>query len=262
MLQDLCPSLHPVTPFGRWWNAARPMGWAASVMLALASPAALANTGADALLEQAQAWVAQQHSAPAKHIEMRPMDSRLQVPDCPDGWVFEAPFPGQPSVRAACESAKTQLFVQWRSERVRLSLPSVPRVASVDADAPKKALAASRTLPRGSHLDASMVQWVQVPAAQWSAHHLSNRAVIEGSELMRDLVPGQIIRRQDIRPSVLVKKGQMVSLQVGQPDGFTITATVQALQNGRMGEQVRLKNPDSGRILSGVVSGLNAVRSP
>jgi len=31
------------------------------------------------------------------------------------------------------------------------------------------------------------------------------------------------------------------------------------LQDGRMGEQIKLKNPESGRILTGVVKGPNAV---
>ena len=80
------------------------------------------------------------------------------------------------------------------------------------------------------------------------------------SELMRDMLPGQVLRRQDIRPSVLVKKGQMVSFQVGQSANFMITATVQALQDGRMGEQIRLKNPESGRSLTAVVTGLNMAK--
>ena len=35
---------------------------------------------------------------------------------------------------------------------------------------------------------------------------------------------------------------------------------VEALQDGRMGEQVRLKNTESGRQISGVVVGPNLVR--
>jgi flagella basal body P-ring formation protein FlgA len=224
------------------------------------STSVLASTGANTLLSQAQQWIAQTQGTTPDLITMQAIDRRIDVPACPKGWAFEAPFAGQPSVRASCDSPKAQLFVQWKSPRLTATL--VPtREAPVPAPA-KTALAASRTLPRGSHLEASMVQWVEVPASQWSAHHLSDMSVLNGSELMRDMVPGQIIRRQDIRPSVLVKKGQMVSFQVGQSSDFMITAKVQALQDGRMGEQIRLKNPDSGRILSGKVTGLNAVKTP
>jgi len=259
MLQDLCPPPSPQRRTRPWVGA-----WALlALVLSLLNPIVHATERTDhRLLEQVQAWVAQQQGVSPSQIKTRPLDKRITVPACPSGWTFEAPFPGQASVRAQCESPKAQLFVQWTSPRVKLTLP-VPARQSVAAETTSKtALAASRTLPRGSHLDEGMVQWVEVPAGQWSAHHLSDLSVIQGSELMRDMVPGQVIRRQDIRPSVLVKKGQMVSFQVGQSANFMITATVQALQDGRMGEQIRLKNPDSGRILSGVVTGLNAVRTP
>ena len=258
MLQDLCPLQSPTS---------RPV-WPARAVRAglgvfagfLMSASVLASTGASTLLSEAQQWIAQAQGTTPDRITMQAIDRRIHVPACPKGWAFEAPFAGQPSVRASCDSPKAQLFVQWKAPRVRATLAAV---REVPAPAPAKtALAASRTLPRGSHLEASMVQWVEVPASQWSAHHLSDMSVLNGSELMRDMVPGQIIRRQDIRPSVLVKKGQMVSFQVGQSTDFMITATVQALQDGRMGEQIRLKNPDSGRILSGVVTGLNAVKTP
>lgn len=259
MLQDLCPPISSLRRTRPWVGA-----WALWVLaLFLLSPAAHAKERADpSLLDQVQAWVAQQQGVEPSQIKTKPLDKRIPVPACPSGWTFEAPFPGQASVRAQCASPKAQLFVQWTSPRVKLTLPAPTRQSMAPATTTKTALAASRTLPRGSHLDEGMVQWVEVPAGQWSAHHLSDLSVIQGSELMRDMVPGQVIRRQDIRPSVLVKKGQMVSFQVGQSADFMITATVQALQDGRMGEQIRLKNPDSGRILSGVVTGLNAVKTP
>ncbi|CAN1524933.1 FlgA Flagellar basal body P-ring biosynthesis protein [Burkholderiaceae bacterium] len=259
MLQDLCPTLSPQRQTRPWVGA-----WALWVLtLLLLSPTAHAKERTDpTLLDQVQAWVAQQQGVEPSQIKTKPLDKRIPVPACLSGWTFEAPFPGQASVRAQCESPKAQLFVQWTSLRVKLTLPAPTRQSMAPVMTTKSALAASRTLPRGSHLDESMVQWVEVPAGQWSAHHLSDLSVVQGSQLMRDMVPGQVIRRQDIRPSVLVKKGQMVSFQVGQSANFMITATVQALQDGRMGEQIRLKNPDSGRILSGVVTGLNAVKTP
>ena len=259
MLQDLCPPISSLRRTRPWVGAW--VLWA--LALFLLSPAAHAKERAGpSLLDQVQAWVAQQQGVEPSQIKIKPLDKRIPVPACPSGWTFEAPFPGQASVRAQCESPKAQLFVQWTSPRVKLTLPAPTRQSMAPTTTTKTALAASRTLPRGSHLDEGMVQWVEVPAGQWSAHHLSDLSVIQGSELMRDMVPGQVIRRQDIRPSVLVKKGQMVSFQVGQSANFMITATVQALQDGRMGEQIRLKNPDSGRILSGVVTGLNAVKTP
>lgn len=78
-------------------------------------------------------------------------------------------------------------------------------------------------------------------------------------EAVRDLPPGTVLRQYDLRPTTLVKRGQMVQILIGQGQGFQIAARVEAMQDGRFGEQIKLKNPESGRILSGVVRGPGAV---
>jgi len=54
--------------------------------------------------------------------------------------------------------------------------------------------------------------------------------------------------------------GQQVLMTVGNGNDFQIRVRVEALQDGRMGEQVKLKNPESGKSLSGTVTGPNAVK--
>jgi flagella basal body P-ring formation protein FlgA len=59
---------------------------------------------------------------------------------------------------------------------------------------------------------------------------------------------------------VLVRQGQWVTMTVGQGTGFTITVRLEALQDGRLGERVMLRNAESGRTISGVVTGMNAAK--
>jgi flagella basal body P-ring formation protein FlgA len=80
------------------------------------------------------------------------------------------------------------------------------------------------------------------------------------AELARDVRADTPLRSQDIRPTVLVKRGQMVLMSIGQAQGFQISARVEALQDGRYGEQIKLKNRDSGRMLTGLVKGPNQVQ--
>ena len=49
-------------------------------------------------------------------------------------------------------------------------------------------------------------------------------------------------------------------MTIGEKSGFLIIVRVEALQDGRMGEQVRLKNTESGRQISGVVTGPSTVK--
>jgi len=74
------------------------------------------------------------------------------------------------------------------------------------------------------------------------------------------LMAGSPIRASDLRRATLVRQGQLVSMAVGEKGSFQVMVRAEALQDGRMGEQVKLKNPESGRQISGVVVGPNLVR--
>jgi flagella basal body P-ring formation protein FlgA len=58
---------------------------------------------------------------------------------------------------------------------------------------------------------------------------------------------------------LLVKRGQTVTLTIRQVGGFAVVAQVEAMQDGRKDDSIRLKNRESGRILTGKVVGLNSV---
>ena len=101
------------------------------------------------------------------------------------------------------------------------------------------------------------VQQVSVPTS--GGAFLENPADAVHAEVLRDMPAGTPLRRSDLRPSVLVKRGQLVQLSIGVGQGFAVSARVEALQDGRMGEHIKLKNPESGRVLSGIVKGPNVV---
>ena len=83
---------------------------------------------------------------------------------------------------------------------------------------------------------------------------------LENAEVVRDIAAGTPLRSSDVRRALLVKQGQLVMLTISQGSSFAIVARVEALQDGRLGDQIRLKNPESGRLLSGVVTGPNAAK--
>jgi flagella basal body P-ring formation protein FlgA len=51
-----------------------------------------------------------------------------------------------------------------------------------------------------------------------------------------------------------------VTVAVGEGKGFVITVKAEAQQDGLLGDQIRLKNPESGRSLTAVVTGVNMAR--
>lgn len=231
-------------------------------------------------MRDTQTWLAAELGLSPQQLSLAPLNPKLRVRACDSGWAWKN-FPHQSTVQARCDQPRTLFLIHWQTQHASATqpvktsanppLPPKP-MAAVPSEAPappappvvatRKALAINQTLPRGSHLTPAMLSWVEVPATSWAGHHLSDMAAAQGAELTRDMRPGQILSKNDIRPSVMVKKGQLVTIHIGEPGKMSISAQLQALQDGRIGETIHLKNPESGRLISGVVTGLNTVRNP
>ena len=75
----------------------------------------------------------------------------------------------------------------------------------------------------------------------------------------RTLLPGQPVPVNAIRDPYLVNQGKS-SLVVFENAGLTITTQAIALDNGGVGDVVKLRNPDSGVIIQGTVDRDGTVR--
>jgi flagella basal body P-ring formation protein FlgA len=117
-----------------------------------------------------------------------------------------------------------------------------------------------RLIQRGTIIESEMLEEVSQSGGNVDNSMLQSVKDALTAEAVRDLAAGQPLRSSDIRRAILVRQGQLVTMNVGEKSGFLITVRVEALQDGRMGEQVKLKNTESGRQISGVVVGPNLVK--
>ena len=138
---------------------------------------------------------------------------------------------------------------------------SVPSAVKDPAPAAalRRVVVARQLLRAGSLVTADMLVEVDVPAAGLDGQVLRTIKEAENGETVREIASGVPLRSYDLRRAVLVKMGKIVQLTISQAGGFSISARVEALQDGRLGDQVRLKNLESGRLVTGVVTGPNAV---
>jgi flagella basal body P-ring formation protein FlgA len=240
--------------------------------VAPSATAASATSPKDKMLLQVRQWVGQnQNTEPAK-VEIAPIDPRVNVLECPQPLLIDLPFASRESVRVRCAQPAWQIYL-----RVQTTAPVTPAPAATNpaqtaqtAQAPKAAQAAApvnRTtvitrhlIQRGTQLQPAMLEEVSRPTQGLDPQAVSSLQDLIYGEAARDLPAGQVVRSNDIRRAVLVKQGQSALMSVGQGKGFEITIRVEAMQDGRMGEQIRLKNTESGRLLTGTVTGPNAVR--
>ena len=268
---------HPLTGALSWLAACLLCGqtWAQAGKVPPAPPvapsaaAASAASPKDKMLLQVRQWVGQnQNTEPAK-VDILPIDPRVNVQECPQPLLIDLPFASRESVRVRCAQPAWQIYL-----RVQTTAPVTPAPAATNAaqaaQAPKAAQAAApvnRTtvvtrhlIQRGTQLQPGMLEEVSRPAQGLDAQAVSSLQDLIYGEATRDLPAGQVVRSNDIKRAVLVKQGQSALMSVGQGKGFEITIRVEAMQDGRMGEQIRLKNTESGRLLTGTVTGPNAVR--
>ena len=116
-------------------------------------------------------------------------------------------------------------------------------------------------IPRGVALRPEMLTVVMQPQAPASAALLSSVEPLLSTETLRPIAKGSAVSRHDVRAAVLVHRGDQVLISVGRGQGFLISARVEALEDGRLGSRIRLRNPRSGRVIYGVVTGANEVEA-
>jgi len=121
-------------------------------------------------------------------------------------------------------------------------------------------LVASANLTAGQPLNAALFKLEPISQDKLTRSHLFSTAGLEGQELSRALRAGEALRSTDLRPALLIKKGELVRFSVGKGPDFQVSVRLEALQDGRLGEQIKFRNNESGRTLSGVVSGQNAAQ--
>ena len=215
----------------------------------------------EVLQSSVRKWASEQQKTPVEALEVAPLDPRLKVQACAVPLVMDQPFGNPEAIRVRCTQPVWQLFVKV-SNRLKPAATQVSTAREIqpNREVRRMVLVAAGVLPRGTVLNETHVALAEVDTSSMGSPAYEAVADVMYSEVIRDLRPGQPIRTQDVRPTVLVKRGQTVLLSVGQSQGFQITARVEALQDGRMGEKVQLKNNESGKILTGVVKGPNVVQ--
>lgn len=83
-------------------------------------------------------------------------------------------------------------------------------------------------------------------------------AELDGKVARRTLLPGRYIPVNSLRDAYLVEQGAPVQV-VFVSGGLTISATAISLQPGVSGDVVKVRNIDSGRVFTGIVTATGTV---
>ena len=289
-MQMLCHNPLPPAARQRRWLAAAQAA-ALSLALALGWASATAQTTAEAPLSQDNLfkevgnWMQQTQQLSAGQFDFVPLDSRVKVQPCDRPLVMDLPFATKETVRVRCLGTSSwQLYLRAniKTSVAKPSPPAAPaaaaaapaaaapaaaavaatppKIASSAATARRKVVVGTQFLRAGTVLSAAMLEESEQAATGLDNSLFGSLKDLENAEVVRDIPAGTALRSSDVRRALMVKQGQLVMLTISKGSSFAIVARVEALQDGRLGDQIRLKNPESGRLLSGVVTGPNAAR--
>lgn len=235
----------------------------------LAAPAcAQAVVPQEAMSSALADWVAAQNAADPAQVRIGPLDPRVPVQPCAGSFQFDYPFVSRDSVRVRCTKPAWQMFVKVgfagtgtvASPPAPAPAPAATRSPAAPAENRQVVVVAAAQLAPGQLLQPELLKLERLEVEKITRAHLIDIGGLDGHEVLRPIRAGEPIRSSDIRPATLVKKGELVNLSIGAPGSFMVTVKLEAMQDGRLGEQIRMRNPESGRMLTGTVSGRGLVR--
>lgn len=217
--------------------------WCAALFLCCGAASAASYSMAD-LTVQATLWLEKQikDSESNQHkIQIHPLDRRLADKSCEQALQLSLvgeQLQRQNTVRIQCpDSTGWQLFVPAKVSQF------------------VNAVAVTRQLAAGSYLSTDMLLQTETELLQSRGALVSEVQLIVGAKTKRTLNVGQILTQNDL---CLVCKGDVVTI-TGVSNGLSVTTQATALQDGTLGEDVRVQNLQSKRVVSAQIIAVKRV---
>ncbi len=228
--------------------ARNPTALAAASLLALITPAHADTTAAD-LRTAAEQAVRTQYGTAGSRVVIVPtrLNPRLHFATCPHALQTRLPMrqgiPSRVAVAVSCAGAPG-----WSIQ--------VP----VQMQVFRNVLVTSHPMARGDIPGPGDVHSEERDVARLGYGYIESLDQILGHSLGRPLIAGVVLEPGDFAGRETVHSGEDVEL-VAQVDGIEVRTHGMALDGGDTGARLRVRNDNSGRIISGVVIGEGQVRA-
>ncbi len=108
----------------------------------------------------------------------------------------------------------------------------------------------------GDKITEADVDWMRVPATRVSQNIIDDKSDLIGFTPRRSLRPGEPVRSSDIEAPRLVEKGSTVAITYRLAN-MSLSTRGRALEDGALGESIRVVNPRSHRTIEVEVTGFN-----
>jgi flagella basal body P-ring formation protein FlgA len=175
-------------------------------------------------------------------VQVNRLDNRLRLPLCPEGALqAELESPAEPvgrvTVRLSCESE-----VRWR-----LFVP-----AQVSLYQP--VLVTTRPLSRHAVISKQDVTLLERDVGLLNNAYLTDLDQVTGLRLRRQVAADTVLAPNQLEQQEVVKRGDKVVISAANSH-VSVRMPGEALENGNMGSQIRVRNIRSGRTVKARITG-------
>ncbi|WP_085580763.1 flagellar basal body P-ring formation chaperone FlgA [Thalassospira mesophila] len=113
---------------------------------------------------------------------------------------------------------------------------------------------------RGDIVRPDQVELQEVRSDRLQANVLRNPSDVIGKEVRRNVGPGEPLLNRDFTAPILVKRGAIVNIRLETPN-MSLTARGKSLENGSVGDVIRVVNLQSNKTIQVEVTAENEVRA-
>jgi flagella basal body P-ring formation protein FlgA len=192
-------------------------------------------------------------------VVIQEVDPRLRLKKCDATLEVRHPFSTETTVEVRCpEESGWKLFL---TVSPKSSMPQYSEEPINSTTETSNGIIAKRRLQRGIKILASDVESKVFPSNRLKTGHFSNFDGVIGMEPNQTIPKGALISLNMLRPPILVRKGDAVTI-VFEGNGLSVINEGIALENGGLREKIKIELPNANKILNAIVQSAGVVKIP
>ncbi|WP_299183702.1 flagellar basal body P-ring formation chaperone FlgA [uncultured Neptuniibacter sp.] len=185
------------------------------------------------------------HPSVRTEIKLNPISRKIKLKNCHSPLEFQTPRGNgsRITLRARCKNPNWQIFIV--SEIKQYGPAVISRIS----------------LPKKTALTPQNIVTQEVELTNIRTNHFQQSADILGWITKRSLPSGTVLTASMLKAPLAVSKGNAVIIEAKRKS-VTIRASGTALENGSIGQQIKVMNDRSGNIIKATVIESGLVRAP